>query len=503
MLSGMTPAQLLPDVFFAAATSHPARPAIADTRTGLTYGELADAIDSCALALSRAGLRPGDRVVLVGGNSVHFVIGHFGIMRAGGVSVPVAANVPAERLEFIARDCDARLIHGLPGTEGAVLAAAAAAGRDVFDARPTPARQSFAAPSRAPDDLACLMYTTGSTGRPKGVMLSHATVLCAVTSTAAYLRYDDSRREAIVLPLSHNFGLGHLYCTLFNGGFAWLGNGIWPLASLFTAMKDQGINAMPATPSMLRLLLGAYRKAFEPAARGLRQMVVNSEPLPPEMATDILGLFPGLQLVTYYGLTEASRSSFLWLNQVPANRYASAGRAAPHARISIMNESGGILPAGQIGEIVIAGGHLAQGYWNRPDEQAEAFRDGWLRTGDLGMLDEQQYLTITGRLKDQINVGGLKVSAREVELCLARHPGVADVAVVALADPAGMRGEKVAAAVVRADGDISERALIAHCTAHLEPHMTPHMIRFFAALPRAESGKILKGEVQKLLAGES
>jgi len=145
---------------------------------------------------------------------------------------------------------------------------------------------------------------------------------------------------------------------------------------------------------------------------------------------------------------------------------------------------------------------LAAGYWNRPEEQALAFREGWLCTGDLGRIDQEGYLTITGRLKDQINVGGLKVAAAEVEAVLRRHPKIADAAVAGIVDPTGRRGEAVGAMLVGRDGPTDEDDLMRYCAEELEPHMLPTVIRWVDKIPRAETGKILKGEVRQILEGE-
>lgn len=474
------------------AADRPAAPALGDATRSLDYGGFWTDVCRQAAALRRRGVAPGDRVVLAAANSVTHLVTHFAILRSGAVSVPLAAQATAERIAFVADDCDARLV--LRDTAGgSALTLADLAAESV-------AGSPLEAPAdRRSSDLCCLMYTTGATGRPKGVMLSHASLGQALANIVAYLGYDGTQREAVVLPLSHSFGLGHAYCTLLTGGFVWVADGLRAPRMVLDALPDHAITAMPTTPAMLRLLLGPYRAAFVPRAAGLRLMVVNSEPLPVDLARDLMTALPDLDVVVYYGLTEASRSSFLRLRAVPDAKLATVGTAAPNVVLDVFGEDGAPVPAGAVGEVRIAGPHLALGYWRRPEEQAAAFAEGWLRTGDLGTLDGDGFLTITGRIKDQINVGGLKVAAAEVEAVLRRHPQVADVAVIGVPDPSGMQGEAVAAAIVRRDPALDERAMALYCDQWLEPYMRPKLVRFVGAIPRAETGKILRAGVRDIL----
>jgi acyl-CoA synthetase (AMP-forming)/AMP-acid ligase II len=227
-------------------------------------------------------------------------------------------------------------------------------------------------------------------------------------------------------------------------------------------------------------------------------MVVNSEPLSPEQASELLETFPSLDLIVYYGLTEASRSTFLRPRREPLEKFRTVGHAAPRVEIQTCDTDGRPTMTAAEGEVCIRGPHLAQGYWNRPSEQTAAFRDGWLCTGDLGIIDRDGYLTITGRLKDQINVGGLKVSAAEIEKVIRQHPAVADVAVTGVEDPDGLRGECVAAAIVARWTGLELREIAEYCAQRLEAAAQPQQLMLLDAIPRAETGKVLKGELRRL-----
>jgi acyl-CoA synthetase (AMP-forming)/AMP-acid ligase II len=451
--------------------------------------------------LQAEGVKPNDRVILASANSADQLIGHLAILFAGAISIPIEGAVNEDRLAFIVRDCEPKLIAADDRASSA--AGRSADGRTVLPLGQWVARSSSIAPSdhhrRAADDIACLMYTTGSTGTPKAVVLSYRSLGSALDHIIEYVGCSPTDREAILLPLTHSFGLGHAYCTLLRGGFLWVHEGLRPAGIVLEALSRHRLNAMPVTPSMLRLLLGPYRAPFVTKAAGLKRLVINSEPLPVEQAKAVVDAFPQADLIVYYGLTEASRSTFLRLQEEPVKRYTSVGRPAPRVQIEIRSEAEERLSAGEEGEVCLRGPHLAIGYWRRPEEQAQTFRDGWLRTGDLGMLDCDGYLTITGRLKDQINVGGLKVSAVHVENVLRRHPLVADVAATGVKDPDGLRGEVVAVAVVARDASLSMSDVAAFCEANLETAAQPRRIAVVDAIPRAATGKTLKGDLRRML----
>jgi acyl-CoA synthetase (AMP-forming)/AMP-acid ligase II len=484
------------------ADSGAEREALADASRSLTYGQLVVEARRRASVLREEGVRPGDRVLLVAANSVDQLVGHFSILLSGAISIPIEGAAPEDRVGFIVGDCEPKAIVA-DDKALAVAAKVTGASRCVLSLSQWQARAADAAPAdyrrRAPDDIVCLMYTTGSTGRPKAAVLTWRGLGSALEHIMEYVGCDASDREAVVLPLSHSFGLGHAYCTLLSGGFLWVSDGLRPAGVLFDALARRRLNAMPVTPSMLRLLLGPYRAAFLGKAAGLRRLVINSEPLPAEQAGDVVAAFPKADIIVYYGLTEASRSTFLRLREEPVGRYRTVGRPAPRVQVQIRDESGEQVSPGTEGEVCLHGPHLAAGYWRRPDEQAEAFRGGWMHTGDLGALDSDGYLTITGRIKDQINVGGLKVAATEIESALRRHPLVADVAAVGLADPDGLRGEVVAVAIVARDSSLSVPDIAAFCDTHLATAAQPRRIALVDAIPRATTGKALREDLRRML----
>lgn len=464
----------------------------------------------------RLGLGHGGRVIVLMKNSISQIVAHFAVLRAGGVSVPLPPTMPSDRLSYCYRETEPALVvadSGLEGVAQAVMGEEAGA-RLVIEGS---AGGAFAAnledaktePDMGPDmgeisgrdskDLACLMYTTGSTGLPKAVILSHRSLGNSLRNIVQFVGYDGSSREAVVLPLSHSFGVGHVYCNLATGGFVWIGDGMKRLKRLLDAFTGFRINGFPCTPSMLNILMGEFRPYFVQQAQGLQFMVVNSAPLPAAMTAELRAALPGLRILVYYGLTEASRSTFIDLSGDGPERYTSVGPASPNVEVGILDTGGRRVPDGTEGEVLIRGDHLALGYWRCAEETDTAFVDGWLKTGDLGFLDDQGYLTLTGRTDDQINVGGLKVSPAEVERVLGEHPGISDAAVAEAEDPAGIVGSVVGALIVPAKGGIGADDLRAFCAQQLETFMVPSVIEIVSAIPRAENGKILREEVRARL----
>jgi len=261
---------------------------------------------------------------------------------------------------------------------------------------------------------------------------------------------------------------------------------------VFNAFYKYQITGMPSTPSMVNLFTERYLEAFKGVAGKLNYMVVNTAPLPPESTVKLLSVIPKLRLMIYYGLTEASRSTFITLSDEDIVNYKSVGKASKGVKLKIID-----------GEVCISGKHLFNGYWNKEDETKSTLINGWMHTGDLGFIDSSGYLTITGRLKEQINIDGLKVAPQEVESALLKCKLVKDIAVVGVIDPLNNKHEVVAALIVSNNNKTDEAEFARKVRAHggevLEPYMVPEIIKITERIPRSESGKVLRKEVEKLL----
>ena len=491
------------------------REAVADAHERLTYDQLAASTFALARGVRKLGIMPGDRGLVVLPNGVNFVRAHFANLLAGVVSVPCDAGLTRESLRALCASCQPRLLI----TDAATLRRLTAAGTAlevehvvVFGTLPPgspgiPAGELAGNERDGPlssvasvDDLAVLMYTTGTTGRPKGVRLSHANVLAAVRSIVSFVGYTAEDREVVTLPLSHNFGLGHLYCNLLSGGAVYAEPGLARVKRVLDALESFHATGFPGTPLGIGMLIDNYGPVFASKASSLRFSVINSAPLPADRAAQLQALLPQLDIMVYYGLTEASRSTFISLTRQGPAYYRSVGRPMVHAELSIVDASGHAVREGVPGEILIRGEALSGGYWDNPEEEAVAFVDGWLHTGDLGHLDADGYLWIDGRLKDVINVGGYKVSPTEVEIALAAFPGVLDTGVAGVEGLPGAQGEVVVAGLVAGPAFVvDEAALQQHCLATLEKFKVPTRFVRIDAVPRTDTGKTRRADLSARL----
>jgi long-chain acyl-CoA synthetase len=493
------------DFLFLTARRYPDFLAVTDDAGSLTYGELAARAAAFGGSLRTQGLQPGDRVVLQLPNSADFLIAHFGIMWAGGVSVPVDAAASAHSLAEVVAAVEARWVFvrpaQLPLVELALRAVSSQAHVEAMRMEPVIALPQEPAPTVEPGKLACLLFTTGSTALPKGVPLRHENVCAAVENLVRLVGYTQRDREVIVLPIAHSFGLGHVYCNFRVGGAVRLVDGLSKVGRVLKILRDFGATGFPGTPLGFGLLLDRYAEPFLDAARQLRFIVVNSAALPASRAKQLLTALPDTTLYVYYGLTEASRSTMHALNSVAEERLTSVGPAMYGIDVRIDGEDGQPLPPRCVGQVTIAGPTVPGSYWRDDAATAEGYRDGRLQSGDLGYLDEEGYLFLTGRLKDQINLGGTKIAAVEIEEALREHPDVDDCVVLGMPSHASLETEAVVAGVVlRAAATLDVPALQKHLRGRLEPYKVPTEIHAISAVPRAPTGKLLRQRARALVA---
>lgn len=467
--------------------------AVADERRQLSYGQLREAVRSVAGGLRELGVTDGSRVIVALPNTVSFVIAHFAVLAAGGMSVPCDPKSTAQSIARLVTDCEPVLAI----VEPAVVAHFSGV-RVVVDGPSALGVASLDALERAPglgavsagDDraLAALMYTTGSTGQPRGVRLSHRNVMAAISNVCEFVNYSKADREVVTLPLTHSFGLGHLYCNLRSGGAVMLHNGLSRPGRVLKSLRDFGATGFPGTPLGFGLLLDQFASVLGELGKGLRFSVINSAALPPERTEQLRELLPKLDVFVYYGLTEASRSTFISLTQQGSSRYRSVGKSMKGVQIRVVN-----------GELQVKAPTVTDGYWKNEVETAQAFDDGWFRTGDLGRLDDEGYVFLNGRLKEMINVGGYKVNPLEVERVLAGALGVRDVAVAGVEGLGSKTSETLVAAVVPGDGFDAE-ACLKRCAEQLEYYKVPTRVVLVCEIPRSGTGKVLRPQLRTVVA---
>ncbi|WP_334142743.1 AMP-binding protein [Rhabdothermincola sp.] len=469
-----------------------------------TYGELRAQVAALRGGLIGLGLQAGDRVGIACGNNWYFVVSYLSVTGAGCIAVPLNPLAPARELErelavtgcraLVAGPAAKASVQGLdrsavPSLEYLLVAsgtelAGAVEVEELLEAEPAPIVD------RDPDELAVLMFTSGTAGPPRAAMLSHRNLLSNLEQVHALAARRQHPDDVVfgVLPLFHIFGLNvMLGLTLYAGSRVVLIERFDPASGL-EAIERHGITIVTGPPTMWAAWAGlpaADHRAFESVRLGIS----GAAKLPIETAQLIEDRF-GLHLDEGYGLTEASPVvTSATGTDAP---WGSIGLPLPGVRVRLVDADGEDVLAGDTGEIWVQGPNVFQGYWNEPDATAAALTaDGWLRTGDIGVVDDEGYVFLVDRAKDLIIVSGFNVYPAEVEAVLAEHPAVEACAVVGVPHPHS--GEAVKAYVVLAPGKAAEEDdIVAWCAERLARYKCPSKVMFVDELPRGLAGKVLR-----------
>ncbi|WP_329565320.1 long-chain-fatty-acid--CoA ligase [Streptomyces sp. NBC_01361] len=467
-----------------------------------TYGRLRERAAAVAGRLAEHGIRPGDRVLLVAPSVPEFAFAYYGILAAGAIAVTANTMAPQRELAFIAGDADVSLVLGWHAITPAPEQAADGLSIPYWELQPglteTGPTGTPSIPDVHPsedDDTAALLYTSGTTGRPKGAQLTHgnlhacAAVFCDVHAITA----EDCAVTG--LPLFHVFGQACVMATTMRaGGSLTLLERFHPSTMLAVIRRDHP-TFIAGVPTMWNAIL---RAADDTGAdfTGLRLASSGGASLPVEVMRAFEKRF-GCTIVEGYGLTETTGAATCHLAGRPA-KPGHVGRALPGCAISVRDDDGRELPPGQVGEVHIKGPVVMKSYWNRPDATAEALRDGWLRTGDLGATDHDGDLRIVDRKKDLVIRGGYNVYPREVEEVLYEHPDIVEAAVIGVPDE--FYGEEVAAVIaVRPGARLDVAELRAWAKERLSAYKVPHLVAVVDELPKGATGKILKRAIDPAL----
>ncbi len=487
-----------------------------------TYAEIEAQANRIANGLLDLGLRRGDRVAVWLPNSVETVVAIFGILKAGGVFTVVNPTTKPGKLAYILNNCEAwglfapaRRMEQIQGLFEAVssLRLGVLCG-PASPASPASSLPSFRAlefrhlletyppdppPTRTIDiDLACLIYTSGSTGDPKGVMSTHANVVFAASSIIQYLENTPEDIVINVLPLSFDYGLYQLLMVFKFGGTLVLERSFAYPAAVLKRIEEERVTGLPGVPTLFAMLLQMDLSRFDLSS--LRYLTNTGAALPVEHIRRLREAFPHARLYSMYGLTECKRALYLPPEELD-RRPASVGIPIPGTEAWIEDEEGNRLGPGEVGELVIRGSHVMQGYWGDPEETAKRYRPGrypaerLLYTGDLFWMDEEGFFYFVARKDDIIKSRGEKVAPKEVENVLYQLPGVVEAAVVGVPDD--LLGQAVKAFIVCSDGHtLTERDVLRHCRQHLEDFMVPKYIEFRESLPKTPSGKIRRSALR-------
>ncbi|MFC1415261.1 FadD3 family acyl-CoA ligase [Streptacidiphilus cavernicola] len=538
----------VPRLVRTAAERHGDREAVVGARTRISYWELGARVERAAAAALAAGIRPGDRVAIWAPNTPDYVVAALGAVSAGGVLVPLGTRLKGAEAVDLVRRTRAALLFVTDAFLGvsyvsALRAAAGGAGPDGRPLRDLPdlrtavvlgdrdeAGEGFQhwrgflaaagqVPDRAvreradavrPEDPADIMFTSGTTGLPKGAVTTHAQSLRAFATWADVVGLVEGDRYLVVNPFTHTFGWKAGVLASLMRGAVILPQPVFDAGAVLAKISAERVTVLPGAPTVYQSLLDHPGRAGADL-RSLRLAVTGAAVVPLELVTRIHDELGFGTVLTAYGLTESCGLVTMGRRgDDPGLIAATSGRAVPGVTVRIADAEPGaaagsdaaLLP-GTPGEVQVRGYTVMREYFEDPEGTAAAFTDdGWLRTGDIGVMDEDGNLRITDRLKDMFTVGGFNAYPAEIERVLARHPLVADVAVVGVPDP--RLGEVGKAFVVAAgpragdgaDAGADEEAgaeLIAWSRREMANYKVPRQVEFVAELPRNASGKVVKG----------
>ncbi|MGW2710839.1 acyl-CoA synthetase [Streptomyces sp. NPDC001356] len=478
----------------------PARVAVEYADRAWTYEELDEAVSRAAGVLLAQGLAPGDRVGSYGHNSDAYLIGFLACARAGLVHVPVNHNLTGDDLAYLVRQSGSSLVLTDPGI----------AGRLPGDVRTLPLRDTgdsllvrlastppYDGPEPRTEDLVQLLYTSGTTALPKGAMMTHRALVHEYLSAITALDLSAGDRPAHSLPLYHSAQLHVFLLPYLAVGATNLILDAPDGDRLFDLIEAGRVDSLFAPPTVWIGLAGRPDFATRDLS-GLRKAYYGASVMPVPVLERLRERLPELGFYNCFGQSEIGPLATVLAPDEHEGRMDSCGRPVLFVDARVVDEDGKDVPAGTPGEIVYRSPQLCEGYWDKPEETAEAFRDGWFHSGDLAVRDADGYFTIVDRVKDVINSGGVLVASRQVEDALYTHEAVAEAAVVGLPDE---RWIEAVTAVVVPRGEVTEEELIAHVKARLAPFKAPKRVLFADELPRNASGKILKRELRDRFGG--
>lgn len=475
----------------------------------LTWRQFEEQILRTAAGLQALGVRAGDRVALLLGNDVEFVLASFAILAAGGVIVPLSARDQTPGLAYILRNSGASvLVHEESLRERIPAARETPALRHyvVVDGPPSP--QGFGqlldhAPLAdcvpvSEEDVAVIMYTSGTTGFPKGAMLTHMNMVHSVMHYAQALGLDENVRAGVVVPLSHVTGLVALMMVSLGLGGTLIIVPQFKAAEFLPLAAAERISFTIMVPAMYKLCL--LQEDF--ARHDLSAWTVGGyggAPMPPETIDRLARELPGLRLSNCYGATETASPATIMPASLTRGHLESVGLALPCAEVAVMDDDGREVPTGEVGELWLKGPMVVKGYWDNPDATRDSFIGGYWRSGDMGRVDADGFVYVLDRRKDMLNRGGYKIFSVEVENTLCEHPDVLEAAVVA--KPCPVLGERVHVFItVREGRALDADALRRFCSERLSDYKVPETYTLRSdPLPRNANGKVLKRQLREQL----
>lgn len=509
------------DYIVDAARRFPEKTAIICDEEKISYEELKQEIFGLATVLVEAGVRKGDRVLILLHGKKDLLIACYATIAAGAIAVPVLAGAALYTIEQNAKDstplilitstrdligyptlrdrlkCEFLLLESSPPVHfnrsvGNVMR---------FElGKKHPVNGRLNSQYLKEDDGALILYTTGTSGKKKGVLLSHRNLVQAALNINEFMRIDSSIREFVMVPLDHSFGFGRSRCVFFVGGTLVANNGMLNPVSVVHSVTKHQCNAISSVPAGFAMFFGRLESLLKRIGPQIRFIELGSASMPLDHKMKMLEIFPNARICMHYGLTEASRSTFIEFRG-EQRKLDAVGRPSPNVDISIRDAQGRRVDRLEMGEIVVRGAHVTVGYWRNDELSSRQFtEDKWFKTGDYGFLDEVGYLHFIGRKDEIINMSGVKISPIEVEQFIHKSFPNCEVCVVGVPDPANICGEIPVLCYVSKEGrTITPSGLMHALSNHLDQIEIPRIIFRIESLPKTENLKVSRRELRKKL----
>lgn len=477
--------------FFTRAYELPNKSAVHFKDSTFSYADLARLTGVFYSLIKSSGVTPGNCIILSASNTPQFIAAYFAIHLSGAICVPVDPDLSSSSLAHIHSSVEPKLIFTEKpnNTDSSITRTF----DDFGSSQPVAINALLSLAEAIPRNQAAdIIFTSGTTGKPKGVLLNHSGISAAIDHINTVIGLSRDDKEVVPLPLCHSFGLGRMRCLLSLGSTLILEQGFSNPKGIIDSLLTHRATGFSSVPAGLIILLRFFEESFSKASSHLKYIEIGSAPMPLDFKQKLIDIFPGTRILMHYGLTEASRSTFLNF-RTDSNALESVGFPSPKVNIRIVDQNGGLCPTHEKGHIEIQGPHVFERYWRDPAKTNETISNGWIKTGDIGYFDEHGYLYLISRESELINIAGKKVAPQEIENVLERYPSISACGCVGIPDPDGITGAIIIAYLVHDQSypnrpKISEIAKFARN--NLESYKLPSKYFWTNSLPKTDSGKI-------------
>jgi len=487
----MQNAKTLSDFIRVSAEIYPDKTALIYENEEFSYQKIKESVDAVGSFFVQH-TKKGDVIAVLLPNSPEFIFTYFGILKAGCIALLLPPNISDKSLQFQIEKTDPEYIVSQETFQNKIQRTPNASTIPLLEPEKLFLTEEVANREVTEDDISTIIFTSGTTSAPKGVTLRHRNVVNATKNIIEFLKWDNHTIDLNISPLSHSFGLGHIHSVFAVGGTTVLFRDAINLKKIINTIREKNVTTFGAVPAILRLLTTHFLKEFIKHGSNLKCIHTNTSLLEPKLINALLTHFPQTDFSYYYGLSEASRSTFITFNKHP-DKLKSVGSATPNVLVEIHDKEDNTVQSPQIGEICIKGEHVIDSYWKNPDA-SKRIRNGWLHTGDMGYLDKDGFLFFQGRKDDIINVSGEKVSPEEVEMYARTFKGVS--AAAAIGNPDKFLGEVVKLFIVVEDQSFNTNDLMKYLRGKLENYKVPRSIEIINEIPKTENGKLIRSKLK-------